>query len=318
MRGSRTSARAARSSSATAPTRTSRCIPRARHHADVTEGSGGTWERLDYDWSDPHPGRRQDHRPKRGAGPRPHLHVHAAAPTGRPRSTYVVVREGKNLKGTVPRCSSSGASGRASSRKAFGNTVKGASRPATPTGAPDRPDRAPTPRHEHARLGDSRPCRERARHRGDGRAPLYRRYRHDGGDEGLPGLGVLRGTRELGQRPAPRWSPRGCSRPSTAATLPRRHARFLNNATHWGFGLARGRGVRALPRVPANAEALVRAPVRRRGLGRRIRRPPLNSASTSRSGSTTSIRSQGPQRARRPSGSPPRPRILLLSRKESP
>jgi hypothetical protein len=22
-------------------------------HADVTEGSGGVWERLDYDWSDP-------------------------------------------------------------------------------------------------------------------------------------------------------------------------------------------------------------------------------------------------------------------------
>ena len=22
-------------------------------HADVTEGSGGIWERLDYDWSDP-------------------------------------------------------------------------------------------------------------------------------------------------------------------------------------------------------------------------------------------------------------------------
>src|SRR3954453_13141363 len=25
------------------------------HHADVTEGSGSAWERLDYDWSDPRP-----------------------------------------------------------------------------------------------------------------------------------------------------------------------------------------------------------------------------------------------------------------------
>src|SRR6202030_99078 len=43
--------------------------------ADVTEGSGGIWERLHYDWSDPnhhrlHPvGRRV----------RPHLHLHASA-----------------------------------------------------------------------------------------------------------------------------------------------------------------------------------------------------------------------------------------------
>jgi hypothetical protein len=26
---------------------------RSRSHADVTEGSGGVWERLRYDWSDP-------------------------------------------------------------------------------------------------------------------------------------------------------------------------------------------------------------------------------------------------------------------------
>ena len=32
---------------------TSRCITRAPAEADVTEGSGGIWERLHYDWSDP-------------------------------------------------------------------------------------------------------------------------------------------------------------------------------------------------------------------------------------------------------------------------
>ena len=71
-------------------------------HADVTEGSGGVWERLDYDWSDP------DHVVARTTdsnawGGRP------ATPTRSRRNAdgttdidYVVVREGKNLKG-IPR-----------------------------------------------------------------------------------------------------------------------------------------------------------------------------------------------------------------------
>ena len=32
-----------------------------RGHADVTEGSGGVWERLQYDWSDPGQVKPQDH-----------------------------------------------------------------------------------------------------------------------------------------------------------------------------------------------------------------------------------------------------------------
>lgn len=33
-----------------------------RSEADVTEGSGGIWERLHYDWSDPHRGRPYNNR----------------------------------------------------------------------------------------------------------------------------------------------------------------------------------------------------------------------------------------------------------------
>jgi hypothetical protein len=50
--GSPTSGRAARSVLATAPTSTSRCIAGGRTEADVTEGSGGIWERLHYDFRD--------------------------------------------------------------------------------------------------------------------------------------------------------------------------------------------------------------------------------------------------------------------------
>ena len=47
--------------------------------ADVTEGSGGIWERLHYDWSDPQPRRHDDHRLESLGRPvRPHLHLHAA------------------------------------------------------------------------------------------------------------------------------------------------------------------------------------------------------------------------------------------------
>ena len=53
---------------------------RGRTQADVTEGSGGIWERLHYDWSDPQPRRPHDDRLQRlGRRLRPHLHLHASA-----------------------------------------------------------------------------------------------------------------------------------------------------------------------------------------------------------------------------------------------
>ena len=53
-----------------------------------------------------------------------------------------------------------------------------------------------------------------------------------------------------------------------------RYARFLNNATHWGYGIATGAGYGLLVGSRRDAEAVVRTPVRRRGLGQRVRRVP--------------------------------------------
>jgi hypothetical protein len=68
-------------------------------HADVTEGSGGIWERLDYDWSNP------DHVVLKTTdsntwGPRSsHTYDFTRKPDGTTDIDYVVVRDGKNLKG---------------------------------------------------------------------------------------------------------------------------------------------------------------------------------------------------------------------------
>ena len=53
---------------------------RGAHEADVTEGSGGVWERLHYDWSDPNHVILDDHRlqpVRRRLGS--HLYLDAAA-----------------------------------------------------------------------------------------------------------------------------------------------------------------------------------------------------------------------------------------------
>jgi hypothetical protein len=68
--------------------------------ADVTEGSIGVWERLHYDWSDPHRitmttdsnlwGRRSGH-----------TYTLTPRPDGTTDVYVVVIREGKNLKGRL-------------------------------------------------------------------------------------------------------------------------------------------------------------------------------------------------------------------------
>jgi hypothetical protein len=69
--------------------------------ADVTEGSRGVWERLHYDWSDP------DHIVLRTTdsntwgGNSGHTYTLKRNPDGTTDVDYVVVREGKNLKGRV-------------------------------------------------------------------------------------------------------------------------------------------------------------------------------------------------------------------------
>jgi hypothetical protein len=55
-----------------------------RSDADVTEGSGGIWERLHYDWSNPNHAHDDRLQPV-GRCVRPHLHLHAPA---QPRDRY--------------------------------------------------------------------------------------------------------------------------------------------------------------------------------------------------------------------------------------
>jgi hypothetical protein len=69
--------------------------------ADVTEGSRGVWERLHYDWSD------ADHivltttDSNTWGGNSGHTYTLKRNPGGTTDVDYVVVREGKNLKGRV-------------------------------------------------------------------------------------------------------------------------------------------------------------------------------------------------------------------------
>ena len=91
--------------------------------ADVTEGSGGVWERLHYDWSDPNRivmtttdsnawGRRSGH-----------TYTLTRRADGTTDVDAVVVREGKNLKGRLLELLL-GTVGKRSLAKAFAKTVK--------------------------------------------------------------------------------------------------------------------------------------------------------------------------------------------------
>ena len=67
--------------------------------ADVTEGSGGIWERLHYDWSDTHRVVLTTTDSNAWADGPSHTYTFTRQPDGKTEVDYVVVREGKNLKG---------------------------------------------------------------------------------------------------------------------------------------------------------------------------------------------------------------------------
>jgi hypothetical protein len=71
------------------------------HHADVTEGSGNVWERLDYDWSDPDRVVARTTDSNTWGGRSGHTYIFTRRPGGTTEIDYVVVRQGKNLKGHV-------------------------------------------------------------------------------------------------------------------------------------------------------------------------------------------------------------------------
>jgi hypothetical protein len=69
--------------------------------ADVTEGSGGIWERLHYDWSDPNHVVLKTTDSNLWGGSSGHTYTLTRKPNGTTDVDVVVVREGKNFKGRM-------------------------------------------------------------------------------------------------------------------------------------------------------------------------------------------------------------------------
>ena len=91
--------------------------------ADVTEGSGGVWERLQYDWSDPNHVVAKTTDSNVFGGASGYKYTLTPQPDGTTDVDVVIVREGKNFRGLVL----SGLLGTVAKgvlRKAFVNSVK--------------------------------------------------------------------------------------------------------------------------------------------------------------------------------------------------
>ena len=69
--------------------------------ADVTEGSGGIWERLHYDWSDPHRVVMTTTDSNVWGGRSSHTYTFTRLPDGKTGVNAVVIREGKNIRGRL-------------------------------------------------------------------------------------------------------------------------------------------------------------------------------------------------------------------------
>jgi len=91
--------------------------------ADVTEGSGGVWERLHYDWSDPNHVVLTTTDSNTWGGHSGHTYTFTRQPNGTTDIDLVVVREGKNFKGRMLGIVL-GIFGKRVLGKAFANTVK--------------------------------------------------------------------------------------------------------------------------------------------------------------------------------------------------
>jgi hypothetical protein len=91
--------------------------------ADVTEGSGGIWERLHYDWSDPNRVVLTTIDSNVWGGRSGHTYTFTRRQEGMTDIDVVVVRDGKNWKGRVLGFVL-GTIGRSILEKAFENSVK--------------------------------------------------------------------------------------------------------------------------------------------------------------------------------------------------
>jgi hypothetical protein len=73
-------------------------------------------------------------------------------------------------------------------------------------------------------------------------ASLYRGYRRDGGNADFPGWESSEGLVSWENAPAPAPVAKRLLEGVLKHEVSPRYARFLSNATHWGFGLATGAG----------------------------------------------------------------------------
>jgi len=73
----------------------------SRTQADVTEGSGGVWERLHYNWSDPNHVVLTTIDSNLWGGASGHTYTFTGQPDGSTDIDVEVVREGKNFKGRL-------------------------------------------------------------------------------------------------------------------------------------------------------------------------------------------------------------------------
>jgi hypothetical protein len=93
------------------------------HEADVTEGSGGVWEGLHYDWSNPARVTMTTTDSNVWGGRSGHTYTFTRRPDGTTGVDVVIVREGKNLKGRALAILL-GTGGKRVLEKKFANTVK--------------------------------------------------------------------------------------------------------------------------------------------------------------------------------------------------
>jgi hypothetical protein len=96
---------------------------RGGSQADVTEGSGGIWERLHYDWSDPNRVVLTTTDSNMWGGASGHIYTFRRQPNGTTDIDVVVIRDGKNLTGRLLGFVL-GTIGRRVLEKAFENSVK--------------------------------------------------------------------------------------------------------------------------------------------------------------------------------------------------
>ena len=96
---------------------------RGPFEADVTEGSSGIWERLHYDWSDPHRVVMTTTDSNVWGGRSGHTYTFVRLRDGTTRLDAVVVREGKNIKGRLLGFVV-GTIGQGAVKKAFKNTIQ--------------------------------------------------------------------------------------------------------------------------------------------------------------------------------------------------